>query len=583
MRPRAHLNATARYRTRAHLAVARALCRIAEGKPIVPAQTPAQPAAQTAAQHASTLQPLRTAFALTTLRAADAGKQAALSNYAFFLRASAAPPTTLERLSPYAALRAARHARRHVPAYRELVRRSGWRDDTRLGAAERLRQLPETDKETYVKAFTTEQRCQGGRIPIVGTQIDESSGSSGTPYNWVRSARELREVHHELSQFVRYSCGRNVITLNGFSMGSWATGVNVGEAMRAIGIVKSTGPDVDKILDTLQFFGPRYPYILTGYPPFLKHLVDEGEARGFNWGDYRISALCGGEGLRDYLERRFLAVYSGYGASDLDIGVAGELPLTVWIRKQADENRALATALFGDDPRLPMLFNYNPLDYYVETNAARELIITINRVSVLSPRIRYNIHDTGGVIDWDRMLSILHDFRLDPLRAVRRRGRPVFRMPFLYLFGRSDSTMSYMGANIYPEDIEQALFAEREDARRLGAYSMELLDIGPAVPGEQRPCVHVEVVAGRVEDEALAARLRERVLRRLLENNRDFRAATSEDASAAEVIVQLHAPGTGPFAGNRGRIKQRHVITSTVTAEAPAAVPSRGSGGSGGV
>src|SRR5579871_3448088 len=69
----------------------------------------------------SAIEPLRTALALSTLRLADAGKQAALRNYAFFLCASAAPPNTLERLSPYAALRSARHAARTVPAYRELL------------------------------------------------------------------------------------------------------------------------------------------------------------------------------------------------------------------------------------------------------------------------------------------------------------------------------------------------------------------------------------------------------------------------------------------------------------------------------
>ena len=94
------------------------------------------------------------------------------------------------------------------------------------------------------------------------------------------------------------------------------------------------------------------------------------------------------EGLRAYLERSFDAVYSGYGASDLDIGIAAEFPVTVWLRKHAAADRRLHVALFGDDPRLPMLFQYNPLDHYVETNAQGELIFTINRLSVLSPRIR---------------------------------------------------------------------------------------------------------------------------------------------------------------------------------------------------
>lgn len=494
------------------------------------------------------------------LRIADSRKRRALTDYDAFLRAATTPPRLLERLSPHAALRAAHRARATVPAYRDFLKRNSWRDDPRLSAAARVRLLPETDKERYIKAYRTELRCQGGRIPPIGTQIDESSGSSGTPYNWVRSSEELHEIHHELSQFSRYLCGQDVITINGFSMGAWATGMNVGEAMRAIGIVKSTGPDVDRILHTLEFFGPEYTYIITGYPPFLKHLIDEGEARGVDWGRFRIYGFVGGEGmsegLRAYLERRFLRVYSGYGASDLDIGVAGELPLTVWVRQHASENPALARALVGDDPRLPMVFQYDPLDYYVETNDARELIVTINRPNVLSPRIRYNIHDAGGTVPFERLLGILRDFRLDPYKEVQRPEQPIFPLPLLYLFGRSDSTISYMGANIYPEDVEDALFEDADDARVLGGFALELLDVGG---GEQRVCVHVE--ADPVPDpEALAERLRRRVVEYLVAHNRDFRAAVGEDPSTSQIIVRLHAPGQGPFAGNVGRIKRRYIL-----------------------
>jgi phenylacetate-CoA ligase len=505
-----------------------------------------------------------------TLEVADMSKRMALHNWAMFLRASRVPSRLVERLSPYGALRAARYAQRHVPAYQELLAQSGWRDKPSLDPADRLRLLPVTDKETYIKAFRTELRCLDGKIPTIGTQIDESSGSSGMPYNWVRGARELHEVHLELSQFARYLCGHNVITINGFSMGSWATGVNVGEFMRRIGIVKSTGPDVDKILYTLQFFGPDYPYIITGYPPFLKHLIDEGEARGFDWASYRIYGFLGGEGmseaLRAYLERRFVAVFSGYGASDLDIGVAGELPLTVWIRKHATKNPKLRAALFGEDARMPMLFQYNPLDYYIETNEARELIVTINRLAVLSPRIRYNIHDTGGLISYNRMQAVLRDFGLAPRHEVPKPEQPIFRLPFLYLFGRSDSTVSYMGANLYPEDFEQALFSDAEDARRLGAFCLELVDIGG---GEQRPCVHVEIVEGPVDDEALAERLREHVLAGLLANNRDFRASLSEDRSAGEILVRLHGAGQGPFVLNQGRIKRKYIVAGQTVVAKP--------------
>ena len=500
-------------------------------------------------------------LARLSLRLADFGKSLALRNYRLFLASAGAPFGYLEGLSAHAALRAAQQAHRRVPAYRDLVERSGWRDDPRLPPHERVRLLPPTDKESYVKAFSTEARCLDGRIPMARTEIDESSGSSGVPFNWVRGGRELQALHREMSQFARYLCGTEVITINGFSMGAWATGVNVGEALRANGMVKSTGPDVDKILHTLRFFGPGYTYIVTGYPPFLKHLLDEGTRRGFDWTAYRLFGIVGGEGmnerLREHLEEHFKAVYSAYGASDLDMGVAGELPLGVWIRKQAAADRGLQTALFGDDPRLPMLFQYNPLDYYIEADQNRELIVTINRLTVLSPRIRYNIHDLGGTVSFEEMLNRLGAHGLDPLAACRQPGRPVFRLPFLYLFGRSDQTISYMGANIYPEDVEQALLAVPEDADRLGDYCLELVDTGSR---EQRPCVHVEVTGGAVEDPMLADRLRERVLSRLLANSLDFRSAVSEDESAGELLVRLHSPRKGPFAANAQRIKRRYLV-----------------------
>jgi phenylacetate-CoA ligase len=497
-----------------------------------------------------------------TLQVAGLGQQLAMQSSALFRLSATGPAATLDRLSAHAALRAAAHARRRVPAYRAHLQRAGWCDDPTLPAAQRVQRLPETDKISYINAYSTEGRCLDGRLSGRGISIDESAGSTGTPYNWVRGAAETRELHRGISQFLRYLVGDDVFTINGFSMGAWATGVSVGEALRRNGIVKSTGPDVAKIVDTLRFFGPSYHYIITGYPPFLKHLIDASEKGGFDWSRYHAHAIVGGEGmsesLRAYLERRFQGVYSGYGASDLAPGMAIELPLSVWIRKRAAANPALHRALFGNDPRLPMLFQYNPLDYYIETNAAGELVVTINRLSILSPRIRYNVHDAGGVIPFDRMLGLLRECGLDPLAELPPSHRP-FRLPFLYLFGRSDNTVAYMGANIYPEDVEQALYAAPEDAYRLGAFCLELVDIGD---GEQRVCVHVEAADGASADADLAERLRRQVFARLMAVNRDFKTSVDEDPSAAELLVRLHEPGAGPFAANRTRIKRRYVVST---------------------
>jgi hypothetical protein len=47
-------------------------------------------------------------------------------------------------------------------------------------------------------------------------------------------------------------------------MGAWAAGFNMSLGMNRHGLVKSTGPDLDKIFSTLRYLGPRYRYLISG-------------------------------------------------------------------------------------------------------------------------------------------------------------------------------------------------------------------------------------------------------------------------------------------------------------------------------
>jgi phenylacetate-CoA ligase len=233
-----------------------------------------------------------------------------------------------------------------------------------------LGRLPETDKHGYIDRYPITERCLDGRIPFTGTTIDESSGATGAPYNWFRSERERHVVHRNISFFARCCFGSgSLVTINAFSMGAWATGLNMSLALNRNGIVKSTGPDVQKIFSTMRFLGPGYRYLICGYPPFLKHLLDRGDEDRFPWDAYRLHALVGGEGmseeLRDYLLGRFTSVFSGYGATDIEIGMAGESPASVALRRIARARPDVRRALFGEDHRLPMVFQYNPLIHFL--------------------------------------------------------------------------------------------------------------------------------------------------------------------------------------------------------------------------
>ena len=215
------------------------------------------------------------------------------------------PPPMVAWVSGLRAVRASAHAARKVPAYREFLKSNG----ASPANAARL-DLPLTDKENYIRPYPPEQRCLNGKLPLAGTAIDESSGSTGTPYNWIRSLEERRVSHTFISHFAKY-CYWNMgwITINAFSMGAWTTGVNMGIALQHNSIVKNTGPDMDKIFDTLEYFGSSYRYLICGYPPFLKHMIDAAEERGFSLGEYRLMVLLGGEGnsegLQDYLLTHF--------------------------------------------------------------------------------------------------------------------------------------------------------------------------------------------------------------------------------------------------------------------------------------
>ena len=487
---------------------------------------------------------------------------------------SMAPPWLLASIGQLRAERAAWRAARGVPAYRSFLQGAGIDPDA-LFPLGILRKLPETDKRSYVDRFGMMERCVGGQVPYAGTTIDESSGSTGMPYDWIRGSRERMVAHRNIGFFARYAFGTEpLVTINAFSMGAWAAGFNMSLGMMRHGIVKSTGPDLDKILSTLRRLGPGYRFLISGYPPFLKHLLDEGDAAGFPWSDYRMHALVGGEGmteeLRDLLLTRFDSVYSGYGATDIEIGMAGESPVSVAVRRLARARPDIRAELFGDDPRLPMVFQYNPLIHFMEVNDERELVCTVSRLDLLSPRMRYNVHDQGGIVEYARVKRILagHGFDLDRLGETPEVAGPRGRLPwaqpiplpFVWVNGRRDATISVMGANIYPEDVEAVLYRDPEVAARLHSFLLSVVDDEAGTP---RPEICLELTDLEGIDEAWRLARAESFAVGLAELSLDFRTSVGEFPTAMRPLVRTFGRGEGPFLADAHRIKQRRIMTGS--------------------
>jgi phenylacetate-CoA ligase len=484
------------------------------------------------------------------------------------------PPRLLSGLGQLRAERASWRAAKRVPAYRDFLEQAAVDPDD-LFPFGILGRLPETEKRNYIDRYGLMERCVGGSVPYPGTTIDESSGSTGTPYNWIRGRREREVAHRNISFFARYAFGDGpLVTLNAFSMGAWAAGMNMSLGMTRHGIVKSIGPDIDKLLSTLTYLGPSYRFLISGYPPFLKHLLDEGARRGFPWDRYEVHGLVGGEGmteeLRDVLLERFRSVYSGYGATDIEIGMAAESPVSVALRRLARRRPDVREALFGDDPRLPMVFQYNPLIHFLEVNELGEIICTVSRLDLLSPRIRYNVHDEGGLLGFATARERLAAFGFDIERLGERdetagpRGplpwsRPI-PLPFLWVNGRRDATISVMGANIYPEDIETVVYRDPTLVPRLHSFLLSTVDDERGVP---RPMVALELADMAGVDDRWRAAMADQLRDGLTGLNIDYRSSIAEFPDAMQPIVTTYGLGEGPFAADATRIKQTRIIRPT--------------------
>jgi phenylacetate-CoA ligase len=486
---------------------------------------------------------------------------------AFFLFT---PAPLMRGIGQLRAERAAWRAARRVPAYGAYLESTGV-DRAGLFPLGILDRLPETDKASYIDRYDIIDRCVGGAVPYPGTTIDESSGSTGTPYNWIRGSKEREVAHRNIGFFARYAFGNGpLVTINAFSMGAWAAGFNMSLGMMRHGIVKSTGPDIDKILSTLRYLGPTYRFLISGYPPFMKHLLDEGDRRDFPWADFELHALVGGEGmteeLRDVLLGRFASVYSGYGATDIEIGMAGESPVSIAVRRLARARPDIRRALFGTDARLPMVFQYNPLIHFMEVNDFGEVICTVSRLDLLAPRIRYNVHDSGGIVDFATVRRVLAEFGCDldrlgetPEVAGPRGPLPWARpipLPFLWINGRRDATISVMGANIYPEDVESVLYRDPAVSPRMQSFMLSVIDDANGTP---RPAIALELADLDGIDDAWRTAAADRLRDGLGTLNTDYRSSLGEFPGAMLPIVSTFGPGGGPFAGDATRIKQRRI------------------------
>jgi phenylacetate-CoA ligase len=456
-----------------------------------------------------------------------------------------------------AALALFRDVAAKVPAYRAFLDEHGI-DPARVTSAAEFARLPMVTKENYIRRHELAALCRGGRLESCDF-IAVSSGSTSTPSFWPRSiadelaiATRFEQVFHDSFQADQ----RRTLAIVCFALGTWVGGMFTANCCRYLAAkgypitVVTPGSNREEIWRLARELAPRFEQtVLLGYPPFLKDVIDGGSAQGIDWRPLRIKLVMAGEVFseewRTLVGERLGSTDWCYDSAALygtaDAGVLGnETPLSIRIRRFLAERPEAARQLFGES-RLPTLVQYDPLARYFETVANAEgggqtlLFTGDNGV----PLIRYHIADNGGLIGYDEMLRFLAELKFDPQADLGGHGwRGVHRLPFVYLFGRAGFTVSYFGANIYPENISVGL--EQPGIRELVTGKF-VLQAKEGLNDAAHLAIAVELAPKVTADEAKGDAIAESILNHLLRLNSEF--ANYAPPEYRKPRVTLHPTG----------------------------------------
>jgi phenylacetate-CoA ligase len=405
-----------------------------------------------------------------------------------------------------------------VPAYRAFLAEHHI-DPQQVTTFQDFVGLPMTTKDGYTRRHPLPDLCRDG---VIGDIVAVSSGSTGEPSFWPRSASDERVIAARFEEIFRdsfHARERRTLAVICFALGSWVGGLftlNCCRHLAELGYpitVVAPGSDKREILRVIPELAPHFDQVvLLGYPPFLKNIVDSG----LSWSGWNLKLVTAGEvfseewrtlvAARAGIDDPLRGIASLYGTADAGV-LGNETPLSVQIRRFLAERPATARELFGE-PRLPTLVQYDPEVRFFEEHQGTLLFSGDNGI----PLIRYHIADEGGVIPYERMLEFVRDHGLDP-------SAPGPERPFVYIFGRSHFTVSYYGANVYPENIAVGLEQPEVSALVTGKFVLEVVEDAGR---DRRLTVTVELAQGEKPSQETAGIVGRSVLEQLLRLNSEF-------------------------------------------------------------
>jgi phenylacetate-CoA ligase len=436
-----------------------------------------------------------------------------------------------------------------APAYRRFLESHGV-NPSGITSYPAFQALPLMNKVNYMQAYPLPERCLGGSLLGSG-RVAVSSGSTGQPTFWPRSAAYELDVAVRFEQAFHDSFRaheRSTLAVVCFALGNWVGGMFTTSCCWHLAqkgyplMVATPGNNKAEIFRVVRELSPHFEQtVLLGYPPFVKDVIDAGIAEGIEWARFKPKLVFAGEVFseewRSLIGQRIGSASPCFDSASLygtaDGGVLGnETPFSIAIRRWLANHPDAARDLFGES-RLPTLVQYDPANRFFETHEGTLVVSGENSV----PLVRYHIADKGGLIAYEEMWGFLKGKGVDSLDELGLENdfRPR-NLPFVYVFGRADFTVSYYGANIYPENVTVGL--EQPDIM-VWITGKFVLETQETKDGDKVLHIAVECLPSIGPNEAIAVVIAESIRTQLLRLNSEFANYTPVERQLP--IVSLRA------------------------------------------
>lgn len=431
-----------------------------------------------------------------------------------------------------------------VPAYQVFLQEHQI-DPQSIQTLADFQTLPLLTKDNYIKKYPLPKLCRQGLLENCDT-IAVSSGSTGEPTFWPRFVSDELQIATKFEQiFYDFQADtRKTLAVICFSLGTWVGGMYSTNCCRHLAAkgypvtVVTPGNNKTEIFRVINKLSPMFEQVvLLGYPPFLKDVIDSGIAEGIKWQEYSLKLVMAGEVFseewRSLIAERIGSTNPCFDFASLygtaDAGVLGnETPLSICIRRFLAQNPSLAKTLFGES-RLPTLVQFDPTIRYFETHDNTLLFSGDNGI----PLIRYHIADTGGMISYQEMLQFLQTNGFDP-KAELQSERGNYALPFVYIFGRSAFTISYYGANIYPENIHVGL---EQPGIRDWVTGKFVMEVKSNVEQNRHLSIVVELAPNLKANENMSNAIAFAIYTQLLRLNSEFANYVPAESQLPEVLL----------------------------------------------